>query len=136
MADPTPVKNVKRQGMTTDEARAFHQVKAQIHAVTEIIGDARNDYKRLFEVHKKDYNALLDKRRVWEKEEQKLSESQSELLNEYKKLLAKWSRLEEKEKNAGSLQPNLQRKRERYVKKRQDLLPKEEALKKRQQEND
>ena len=47
MADPTPVKNVKRQGMTTDKARAFHNVKARIHAVTEVIGDANDEYKVL-----------------------------------------------------------------------------------------
>ena len=28
MANPTPVKNVKRQGMTTNKACAFHHVKA------------------------------------------------------------------------------------------------------------
>ena len=47
MADPTLVKNVRTQGMTTDKACAFHHVKAQIHAPTKVIGDANDEYKEL-----------------------------------------------------------------------------------------
>ena len=49
---------------------------------------------------------------------------------------AKFSRLDEKEKNAGCLQLHLQRKRDRYLKKQQALRQKYEACDKSETEND
>ena len=54
MDDPTLVKNLTRQGMTTDEACAFHNVKAQIHALAEVIGDSNNEETELFAVVKEE----------------------------------------------------------------------------------
>ena len=54
---------------------------------------------------------------MWTKEEDRLSARKTELIKELDKLNAKFSRLDEKEKNAGCLQPHLQRKRDRYLKK-------------------
>ena len=87
MANPTLVKNVKTQGMTTDKACAFHQVKVWIQVLIEVINDASDEYTKLFE--------------VWRKEQQQSRKRTTVMLNEYEKLDAKWSRLKEKEKNAG-----------------------------------
>ena len=58
------------------------------------------------------------------------------MIKAVKKLNAKFSRLVEKEKNAGCLQPHLQRKRDRYLKELQVLERKHEALVKMMEEND
>ena len=136
MADPTPVKNVTRQGMTTDEARAFHQVKARIHAVTEVINDATKEFAKLLEVWKKGTQQWRESWSVWMEEEDLLNKDLSELIKECAKLNAKGSRLLEKENDARISQPHFQRKKDRHVKKAQRVLLKREALEKRQQEND
>ena len=52
-----------------------------------MINDASDEYTKLFE--------------VWRKEQQQSRKRTTVMLNEYEKLDAKWSRLKEKEKNAG-----------------------------------
>ena len=54
MVDPTPVKNMKTQGMTTDKTRSFHHAKAQSCALNKVIGDANNENTELFAVMKEE----------------------------------------------------------------------------------
>ena len=61
MVDPTPVKNMKRQGVTTDEACTFHNVKAWVHTVTKVIGDANDEYKVLLDKNE----CGTERRRDW-----------------------------------------------------------------------
>ena len=97
MANPALIKKVKSQEMTTAETLVFYQVKACLFTLITVINSAWDEINRV-------------KQRCIDELDYTIKEMH-EVSRKLHERTAKFDTLVEKEKNAGSIQPNLQHKK-------------------------